>query len=108
MAGGFTGDPAELTKASKQVHDNVQQLNGHKQQLLAKMESTRSLWQGDAARTFNEIMTEFDQDFKKVNDALADIADRLDKAGSAYSQNQDETNSRVKSLGSSGISSVLG
>ncbi|HWD05542.1 MAG TPA: WXG100 family type VII secretion target [Amycolatopsis sp.] len=108
MAGGFKGTPEELTKASKQVHDNVQQLNGHKQQLLSKMESTRSLWQGDAATTFNNIMNEFDQDFKKVNDALADIADRLDKAGSAYSANQDETNSRVKSLGSSGIGSVLG
>ncbi|MFI5606040.1 WXG100 family type VII secretion target [Amycolatopsis sp. NPDC051903] len=108
MAGGFKGNPADLAKASQQVQQNSEQLNGHKADLLSKMESTRTLWQGEAATTFNQIMQDFNDDFGKVNQALGEIADRLQQAGTSMSNNQDQTNSAIKSMGSSGIGSVLG
>ncbi|WP_412542205.1 WXG100 family type VII secretion target [Longispora sp. K20-0274] len=55
-------------------------------------------WKGNAAGAFQNLMTRWDEDAKKLLKALSDIADLLDKAGTHHSVNEQENEKIVNAI----------
>lgn len=103
MAGGYAGEVTQFTETHKKVADNKQTIDTELSGLRDNMEATSSGWQGAAAQGFRTLMERYDEDCRKLSEALQGIADLLQQAGSQYQAQEDE---HAESM--SGIMNTLG
>lgn len=103
MAQGFGTTTEEMARAAGQVREVSEAVNGELGGLRSRLEATRGQWTGAAATAFTALMAEWDTEAKRLNVALADIAEQLGGTAAAYQQVEDE-NAR----NASAITSVLG
>ncbi|MEU4668997.1 WXG100 family type VII secretion target [Amycolatopsis sp. NPDC023774] len=96
--GGFEGTPEEFTNAENRVTDVRVAMDQHLSKLSGEIEATRAGWDGDAAQAFNNVMQRFDAAGKKLNQALQNIADLLQQAGSKYQRAEQEQQETVNSF----------
>jgi WXG100 family type VII secretion target len=99
MAAGFAGDPAQFATAHGQVSDIKQQMDSQLSSLRGSIEATQAMWQGKAAKAFQNVMERFDEKATGLNKALQDIADLLQSSGVHYSTQEDDVNAQVGKLG---------
>ncbi|MEV1291214.1 WXG100 family type VII secretion target [Pseudonocardia sp. NPDC049635] len=103
MAQGFGTTTEEMALAAGQVREVSEAVNGELGGLRSRLEATRGQWTGAAATAFTALMAEWDTEAKRLNVALADIAEQLGGTAAAYQQVEDENARNV-----SAITSVLG
>jgi ESAT-6 family protein len=103
MPDGYGLSPEELSKAAKDVHDVNEQTQAALRSLRSQLEPLASAWQGVAATAFQNLMTRFDEDARKIQEALGQIGTSLDASFTTYQQQEEEQQQSM-----SGITNRLG
>jgi WXG100 family type VII secretion target len=98
MAGGFTGTPEQFTDAEGRVTDVRAQMDQNLSTLRDRIEATRQGWQGEAQKAFDHVMQRFDEDGKGMNQALQNIANLLQEAGSKYKRSEEQQQEIMQSM----------
>lgn len=98
MAGGFTGTPEQFTDAEGRVTDVRARMDQNLAQLRDRIEATRAGWQGEAQKAFDHVMQRFDEDGKGMNQALQNIANLLQEAGSKYKRSEEQQQEIMQSM----------
>lgn len=98
MAGGFEGDVAQFTEAEKRVTEVRVSMDQNLSKLRDRIEATRAGWEGDAAIAFNNVMTRFDESGRGLNQALQNIGDLLEQAGSQYNATEQQQQELINSV----------
>lgn len=96
----FTVDYATLHKAATDVRSTQGEVEGDLRQLASLAEELGSAWRGQAATGFQSLMTRFNEDAGKLQQALGDIADLLDKQANAHQHTDEEQNTLMNKFGS--------
>jgi early secretory antigenic target protein ESAT-6 len=86
----FTVDYATLHKAAGDVRSTRTEVDGDLRRLQGLAEELGGQWRGQAATGFNSLMARFGEDAVKLQQALGDIADLLDKEANAHQHNDEE------------------
>ncbi|GAA2814434.1 WXG100 family type VII secretion target [Crossiella cryophila] len=93
----------EMRRAAQDVRKVNGDVDNQLRMLRQAVQDVKSFWRGDAAKAFDGLMDQWDQDALKLNLALNDIASNLDNMHRGYAQ-QEET----QSAGLSKIQNELG
>ncbi|UOZ09689.1 WXG100 family type VII secretion target [Amycolatopsis sp. WQ 127309] len=87
---GFTGTVQQFTDAEGKVTEVRAGMDSNLSTLRDRIEATRAGWQGDAQKAFDHVMQRFDEDARKMNQALQKIAELLREAGSKYEKSEQQ------------------
>lgn len=86
----FEVDYATLRTAAKDVRATQGDVGSKLTQLRGLTDDLVASWRGDASGGFNQVMSRWDADVKKLLTALGDIADLLDKGATAHQVNEEQ------------------
>lgn len=98
MASGYEGTVADFTNAHNRVDTVNQQIEGDLKSLYGQLTELESAWRGMAKTSFDQLMVRFQDDAKKLNQALEGISQQLMSAGSTYQQQEDEQQSSFTNI----------
>ncbi|ANN20756.1 type VII secretion protein [Amycolatopsis orientalis] len=98
MAGGFQGDVEQFTQAEKRVTEVRVSMDQNLGTLRSNIEATQAGWTGDAAIAFNNVMKRFDEAGRGLNQALQNIGELLEQAGSKYNASEQQQQELIKSV----------
>jgi WXG100 family type VII secretion target len=91
-------DRAAMAQAAQKLEDAVgttrgirTQLQGHKGELLSN-------WSGTAARAFDTVFEQFDQDFQRVLTAMEGMHEKLVQTKITYERTEDEQTDTVNKV----------
>jgi WXG100 family type VII secretion target len=87
---GFQGTPQQFTEAEGRVTEVRAGMDSNLATLRDRIEATRSGWQGQAQKAFDNVMMRFDDDARQMNQALQNIANLLREAGSKYERSEQQ------------------
>jgi len=96
----LTVDYATLHKAAGDVRSTHSEVEGDLRQLGSLAEELGSRWRGQAAAGFQGLMSRFSEDAQKLQQALLDIADLLDKEANAHQQTDEEQSQMINKFSS--------
>lgn len=82
----FTVDSDSLLHTKSEVAQGSERLRGDVAFIMGRVHYLESTWQGAASQAFQGLATEWQALHMKVEDALADLARRLEVAGTGYQQ----------------------
>lgn len=80
------------------VESTKSDIDNHTTRLRNDLDTVRSSWQGDAATQFQSLMAQWDENVRKVNQALQDLADNLRATDSSMGHNESETKNSFSQL----------
>lgn len=98
MAGKFATGSAEMLQAVSSMESANQALQGNLSRLQSEVEGVAGNWQGTAATAFATLMAKFDEDGKKLNTDLQQIADAVRGNQQAYQAQEDENQSSMTNI----------
>ncbi|KFZ82816.1 type VII secretion protein [Amycolatopsis sp. MJM2582] len=98
MAGGFTGTVEQFTQSEKRVTEVRVSMDQNLSKLRDNIEATRAGWTGDASIAFNNVMKRFDEAGRGLNQALQNIGDLLEQAGSKYNASEQQQQELINSV----------
>ena len=98
MAGGFQGNVEQFTQAEKRVTEVRVSMDQNLGTLRSNIEATQAGWTGDAAIAFNNVMKPFDEAGRGLNQALQNIGELLEQAGSKYNASEQQQQELIKSV----------
>jgi WXG100 family type VII secretion target len=92
MAGGqpFSVDHVTLHTAAKDVRNIRTEVDGELAKLRSTVEELAGAWQGRAAAGFQQVITRWDGDVKKLLQAMDQIAELLDKSANTHAANDEQ------------------
>ena|SRR5256885_8281501 len=92
MAGSepFQVDHVTLHTAAKDVRNIRAEVDGELVKLWNTVDELAVAWQGRASAGFQQVMTRWDGDVKKLLHAMDQIADLLDKSANTHQANDDQ------------------
>ncbi|MDQ3786983.1 MAG: WXG100 family type VII secretion target [Actinomycetota bacterium] len=97
MSGFKTGSPELLTASDQMVATNdLLQENGRR--LAQAVDSVQGAWSGAAAQAFTNLMTQYSNDFDKLNTALFNIAEQVAGSARDYQAQEDEAAAEVSAI----------
>ncbi|GAA4217954.1 WXG100 family type VII secretion target [Actinocatenispora rupis] len=83
-------DHATLHTAANDVRSTRDEIQGDLNKLESLVQQDlESAWKGTAAGSFQTLMQRWHEDSKTLMQAMADIADLLDKSGTQHQQNDE-------------------
>lgn len=87
-----------MAQAAQKLEDAVgttrgirTQLQGHKAELLSQ-------WEGNAARAFETVFEQFDQDFQKVLTTMEGMHEKLVQTRTTYERTEEEQTATVNKV----------
>ncbi|GGP58314.1 WXG100 family type VII secretion target [Saccharothrix coeruleofusca] len=89
MAGYATGTP-QLQQAAKDITNTNANVQGILGQLRSTVDGLAGVWVGTAADSFNKLIERFNEDARKLNEALLAIAGQMDETAVTYIQQEEE------------------
>jgi WXG100 family type VII secretion target len=93
--GGLTGGYQTTTKTMESVASEFDNINSQLQskfsELLSDMQSVRDRWKGPAGDGFQKLMSRYNDDVVKLNQALKNIATNLHSNRQTYDTTQQKT-----------------
>ncbi|MEV7555142.1 WXG100 family type VII secretion target [Amycolatopsis sp. NPDC089917] len=98
MAGGFQGSVEQFTQSEKRVTEVRVSMDQNLSKLRDNIEATRAGWTGDAALAFNNVMKRFDEAGRGLNQALQNIGELLEQAGSKYNASEQQQQELINSV----------
>ncbi|GAB7043715.1 MULTISPECIES: WXG100 family type VII secretion target [Catenuloplanes] len=90
MAGPFEVDHATLHTAANDVRSTRSEVDGELKKLWNVVDDLAIAWQGSASTGFQQLMNRWSEDTNKLQEALNNIADLLDKSGTTHQVNDEE------------------
>ncbi|XVV03255.1 WXG100 family type VII secretion target [Actinosynnema sp. CA-248983] len=97
MAGYTTGTP-ELIQAAKDIISVDESVQGILGQVRSTVDGVSASWAGQAATAFQTLMTRFDEDARKLQEALRGIAEQISGTAEIYARQEEEQNQSMSSL----------
>ena len=94
-AGAFDFAISTVNGSSDNLTRNLNAIRG-------VIEGARGIWKGAAAATFQQLMTEWDQDVNNTIKALTEYVDKLNDMKRGYGSTEEEAASRLKRTTSAG------
>ena len=91
----ITVDYATLHKAANDTRSTRTEVEGDLRRLASLAEELGGQWRGTAASGFQTLMTRFNDDALKLQQALGDIADLLDKEANAHQANDEQQSDMI-------------
>ena len=80
------------------VQSTKDDIDIHTAHLRNDLSTISSSWQGAASTQFQSLMTQWDENVAKVNQALQDLADNLSATDSSMRDNESETKNSFSQL----------
>ncbi|GAA2676658.1 MULTISPECIES: WXG100 family type VII secretion target [Actinoplanes] len=90
MTSPFEVDHATLHSAANDVRTTRSEVDGELKKLLGVVDDLAIAWQGQASSGFQSLMQRWNEDTTKLQTALDDIANLLDKSGTAHQVTDEE------------------
>lgn len=100
MTGAFNTEAATMAQASSRVSDVNTQIGSELRTLFSAVEAVQAHWTGSAAASFQSLMTRWNEDSNKLNQALAQISEQIGASGTAYSASDEANTQAIRSAGS--------
>lgn len=98
MAGSFKTGTEELTQVSDQMVQANESLQDQGRQLAAAVDAVQGAWSGDAATAFTNLMTQYHDDFDKLNTALFNIAEQVSGSSRDYATQEETAASDISAI----------
>ena len=98
MTGMFRTSAEEMAAASKHVLDVNSQLQQQLASLRAQLSTLDATWDGPAKNAFSDLMAQWDQDARKINDNLRGIGEQIGASGTTYSQQDQAVSDSVSTI----------
>lgn len=96
--GNFETGTPELKKAADDMVATNQQLQDAGAQLASAVDSVAGAWVGAAQTAFNNLMQQYQADFKNLNDTLFSIAEQTTGSADTYQQQEDQAAQDISSI----------
>ncbi len=90
--------PAELDALAKRIMEVNETTQGHLRQVRGAAETVASSWKGNAATAFQNLINRFDDDGRKVQEALRAIAEQIASSSEVYARQEEENKSAVSDV----------
>jgi len=95
---GYTLTPEDLDALAKHIANVNDQTQGTLRGVRSACDGVRSSWQGMAADAFQKLMERFDEDARKVQEALLSIAEQIASSSDVYKQQEAESEQSVSTI----------
>lgn len=92
-----------MASTAQKFHAAKDQLSAMLQQLMSELDGLRGGWQGAGANAFDQTRERWRQDTAKLNQALGETADAIAKAGTYYTNTDQESASRLGGIDGSSV-----
>jgi WXG100 family type VII secretion target len=92
-----TGTP-ELLKAGDDMVRTNEDLQDNGRKLAQAVDSVQGAWSGAAAQAFTNLMTQYQQDFDKLNTALFNIAEQVTGSARDYEAQEEAASSDISAI----------
>jgi WXG100 family type VII secretion target len=96
-------EAATMASTAQKFHATKDELSAMLQQLMGELEQLQSSWQGSGANAFMETKERWQTDTAKLNQALAETADAVAKAGTYYTNTDQDSAGRLGGIGGSDV-----
>ncbi|MBV9843520.1 MAG: WXG100 family type VII secretion target [Kutzneria sp.] len=83
---------------AKDIQNVEQEIQGSVSKLMSDIAPLQSSWKGQAATAFHSLMERFNEDARKLNQALNDIATQMKTASGTYAQQEQEQSHSISSV----------
>lgn len=90
MTSPFEVDHATLHTAANDVRSTRSEVDGELKKLWSVVDDLAIAWQGQASSGFQSLMQRWNEDTAKLLEAMNNIADLLDKSGTAHQVTDEE------------------
>jgi WXG100 family type VII secretion target len=90
MGQPFEVDHATLHTAANDVRTTRSEVDGELKKLWGVVDDLAVAWKGQASSGFHNLMQRWNEDVDKLLKAMGDIADLLDKTGTAHQATDEE------------------
>ena len=88
----------ELLTAGQDIVNTGDSIDGILKSLNGIIDSIGAQWQGSAKEAFMTLNTRFDEDAKKLNQALKEIAEQMTGGANLYIQQQEEQSQEMNNI----------
>ncbi|HEY8372866.1 MAG TPA: WXG100 family type VII secretion target [Pseudonocardiaceae bacterium] len=95
---GYTTDSATMQQAANDVANINGEIQGQLQTLLNQIAPLESAWKGEASKAFHQLIERWQNDARKLNDALMAISEQLGGASQTYLQQEEEQAAAMNSI----------
>ncbi|OLF04929.1 hypothetical protein BLA60_38195 [Actinophytocola xinjiangensis] len=96
--GDFKTGTEQLATAADQMVDTNELLQDNGRKLAQGVDSVQGAWSGAAATAFTNLMTQYQADFKTLNDSLFQIAEQVTGSSRDYAQQEETAASDVSAI----------
>ena len=100
MAGTMGTNYAEMASCAKDIESVEQEINGTVNKLNNDLEPLKASWKGQASAAFQQLQERLNEDAKKLNQALSDIANAMKTASGTYQQQEEEAHHGISNIAS--------
>lgn len=87
-----------LPKGVQAIESTYADLQGHFSRLEGDLSTIGSSWQGAASAQFTQLMQQWQENARKVNEALQELADKLRGTHQSMEANESDTESSFSQL----------
>src|SRR3712207_1389666 len=87
---GYTASADELAALAKRIIDVDSQTQGTLRNVRNTVDTVKGTWSGAAANAFGSLMSRFDADAAKLQEALRGIAEQVDSSAATYARQEEE------------------
>jgi WXG100 family type VII secretion target len=94
-------DVAQMEAAAGHVESVDAELQGIINGLRGRAEASAASWQGGAQVAFQSLMTRYDDASRRLQESLADIAERIRANGKGYAASEEANAQAIGSVGGS-------
>jgi WXG100 family type VII secretion target len=89
----------QMAQAAKDFDEVNSSLQGMLTRLMNELSVLSGAWKGQGAMAFEEVKTEYANDLKRLNDALAETAEGIRTSGVSYEAADSAAASQVRQTG---------
>ncbi|WP_156757896.1 WXG100 family type VII secretion target [Actinokineospora pegani] len=95
---GYGITPEEMAKAALDVDKVNEESQAALKTLGSNLDPLRDNWKGQASTAFNTLMVRYNEDAKKLHDALQAISEQLKESNTAYVRQEEESSSSMSTI----------
>ena len=88
----------ELDALAKRIIETDETAQGYLRQVRSAAETVGASWTGQAATAFQNLINRFDDDSRKVQEALRAIAEQIASSADVYARQEEENKSAVSDV----------
>lgn len=99
MAGGGYGTSTEeMQRAGQKVFDVNDQVQGQLSSLMSQLAPLEGAWKGQAATAFQTLIQRWNEDARKLNEALRGIGEAIQGSARTYAQQEEEHSTTMNKI----------